>query len=171
MQAKSMGETERMGCLFAVFRFLGFGDEEASEVPSLPYEQNPEFLTKAERSFFGVLQQAVAGRYHIFVKVRLADLLTVRSGAEKWQSHFNRIQSKHIDFVLCDMEQIAPLLAVELDDKSHQRRKRQQRDAFLEEALAAANFSLLRIPVRTSYNVGQLRQQIEECILDENNGH
>ncbi|MCA9031798.1 MAG: DUF2726 domain-containing protein [Planctomycetaceae bacterium] len=157
-----MGESERMGCLFAVFRFLGFGDAEPQEAPSLPYERKPELLTKAERSFFGVLQQSVAGRYHVFVKVRLADLLNVRKGTGKWQSHFNRIQSKHIDFVLCEKEQVTPLLAIELDDSSHQRRNRQERDAFLEEALAVADFPLLRIPVRASYNVNQLRQQIEE---------
>jgi hypothetical protein len=38
------------------------------------YEAVPEFLSPAERSFFGVLQQAVASEYQIFAKVRLADV-------------------------------------------------------------------------------------------------
>ncbi len=37
------------------------------------YEALPAFLTPAERSFFGVLQQAVGSEYQIFAKVRLAE--------------------------------------------------------------------------------------------------
>jgi hypothetical protein len=39
------------------------------------YERQNAFLTAAERSFFGVLQQSVATNYLIFPKVRLADIV------------------------------------------------------------------------------------------------
>jgi Protein of unknown function (DUF2726) len=60
-----------------------------------PYERR-DFLSPAERSFFGVLQQAIGDEYLIFAKVRVADLLGVRSGISDRQAHLNRITAKHV---------------------------------------------------------------------------
>lgn len=37
-----------------------------------PYERQPSLFTPAERSFLGVLRQALGSDYHVFGKVRLA---------------------------------------------------------------------------------------------------
>ena len=85
------------------------------------YEAVPALLTPAERSFFGVLQQALASDYQVFAKVRLADIIRPvqnpsRSG---WQSAFNRITGKHVDFVVCDSARLQVMGVVELDDATH----------------------------------------------------
>ena len=61
-------------------------------------------LTPAERSFFLVLPQALTPDYHLFVKVRLADIIEVQRGlsAKRRFPAFNRISAKHADFVACD---------------------------------------------------------------------
>jgi very-short-patch-repair endonuclease len=117
---------------------------------SSPYQTTP-LLTPAERSFFGVLEHALRGRYTIFAKVRMADVLTVRHGVEARQAQLNRIVSKHIDFLLCDPHDLAPVLAIELDDRSHRRTSAQARDAFVDEALAGAGLPLLRVPAGRAY--------------------
>ncbi|HUS17746.1 MAG TPA: DUF2726 domain-containing protein, partial [Chloroflexia bacterium] len=66
-----------------------------------PYRKRDALLTAAERSFYGVLLQAVDGTWQVFVKVRLADLLYIPGDTDGRQSAWNRIQSKHVDFVLC----------------------------------------------------------------------
>lgn len=43
----------------------------------LPYRKKMYLLTKAERSFFGVLLEVIGSDYHVFCKIRLADLLEV----------------------------------------------------------------------------------------------
>jgi len=58
----------------------------------------------------------------------------------------NRIDRKHVDFLLCDPATMRPLLGVELDDASHQRRDREQRDRLMEQAFAAAELPLARGP-------------------------
>lgn len=109
-------------------------------------------LTRAERTFFDVLRPLVEEHVHLFAMVRLADLIYIPCGTEKRQSHFNRIQSKHIDFVLCNHSDIKPILAIELDDSSHQRPDRIARDEFVDNALGQAGLPLLRVPVRAKYD-------------------
>lgn len=153
---------EQRGCLFAIFRLFSPAPRNAAN--NYPYRKNESLLTAAERSFFGVLNEAVAGRQLIFAKVRLADLIAIPAGTEGRQSHLNKIQSKHIDFVLCTRDTIAPLLCIELDDASHKRQNRADRDAFLDAALAAAGLPLLHIPAARAYNVATIKQQLDALL-------
>jgi hypothetical protein len=152
---------ERTGCLLAILNLFGGAPSPAKP---LPYRRKDFLLTKAERSLFGVLTEAVNGHYLIFAKVRLADLVWLPKGTESRQSHMNRIQSKHIDFVLCDRDTIRPLVAIELDDSSHDRSDRVARDGFVDSALKAAGLPFVRVRARASYDVKELAAQIEAAI-------
>jgi hypothetical protein len=127
------------------------------------YEAIPALLSPAERSFFGVLQQALGSNYHIFAKVRLADIVRPlrnpsRSG---WQSAFNRISGKHVDFVLCDSARLNVVAIVELDDRTHQRFERGVRDGLVDSALTDAGIPILRVSAKESYLPNQIREQVE----------
>jgi hypothetical protein len=141
------------------FRFSGKISEDAD---SLPYEKKPSLLSTAERSFYGVLCQAVDHRYSIFAKVRLGDLLEIPWGTPKVRSYLNRINRKHVDFVLCDPTSFSPLLVIELDDSSHDREDRQERDAFVDAALDAAGLAILHISVQHAYAPAEVRALITD---------
>ena len=163
-----MPEPQKFGCLLAalnIFKNLGGDSGQESPTVQLPYRGKDCLLSKAERSFFGVLEQAVDGKFRIFAKIRLADLLWIPGGTEKRQAHLNRIQSKHIDFVLCSCDFVRPLLAIELDDATHRRARRQDRDDFVEQALGAAGLPLLRVPARRTYHVGELQEAITGLVV------
>ncbi len=129
---------------------------------SLPYRKKDYLLTVAERSFFEVLQSVVGEQLHIFAKVRLADVVWIPKGTQNWQSHFNRVQSKQLDFILCDRQNVAPLLVIELDDSSHERADRMERDAFIDSALGAASLPILHVTAKRSYVPKELAALIEE---------
>lgn len=132
-----------------------------------PYRKTDHLLTPAERSFFGVLGQAIGSDLYIFAKVRLSDLLWLPQGTRDRQAYLNRIQSKHVDFVLCDSATTEPRLLVELDDSSHQRARRRSRDAFLDEAVRRAGLPILRVPAKRSYALGELRQLISSLLAGD----
>jgi Protein of unknown function (DUF2726) len=157
-----MPTSEQRGCLLAIFSVLGIRSKASA---SLPYRRKDYLLTKAERSLFGVLSEAVKDRHFIFAKVRLADLVWLPKGTESRQSHFNKVQSKHVDFVICDRASVRPLVCVELDDASHSESKRQTRDAFVDAALRAAGLPLIRVPARRAYNVADLQRQLEAAFV------
>jgi hypothetical protein len=134
------------------------------------YEALPALLTPAERSFFGVLRQALASDYQIFAKVRLADIVQpVRNSSRSgWQSAFNRIAGKHVDFVLCDSADLGIVGVIELDDSTHGTFERGVRDMLVDSALADARIPILRVPARQSYSPAELRQQVENlCRSDK----
>ncbi|MGL4610484.1 MAG: DUF2726 domain-containing protein [Trueperaceae bacterium] len=138
-------------------------DEDVQTI-SYPYQKQNYLLTKAERSFFGVLQQAVGNDYYILSKVRLADLLKTTSGLDgsQRQSAQNRINSKHVDFVLCNPSDFAICFVIELDDGSHEKAQRQQRDNFVDKALGAAGVPILHIPVKQAYSLNEVKEAISK---------
>jgi len=131
----------------------------SSAVPTYPYYGKKALFSAAERSFLGVLEQAVEGRYRVFGKVRLADALGVKGGTPpgERQRALNRLIQKHVDFVLCGPHDLAITALIELDDASHKRADRKARDAFLEKACTAAGVRLLRFPVRERYSLNDIR--------------
>lgn len=129
----------------------------------LPYVAADSLLTPAERSFFGALHQALSPDYHLFAKVRLADIVELQRGlsGQRRYAAFNRISAKHADFVACDPQTFRIIGVIELDDSSHRAAKRQQRDQFMDSALAAASIPILRVTAQRSYSTSTLREQAE----------
>lgn len=130
----------------------------------LPYRKKDWLFTRAERAFYDVLEQVAGETYHIYPKVRLVDLVWLPKNTRQRQGHLNRVLSKHVDFVLCDRQHIAPVLVIELDDASHDREDRRERDAFVDEALAAAGLDILHIRVQRTYSPQDLGVQISEAL-------
>lgn len=131
-----------------------------------PYRLQPGLFTPAERSFLGVLQQAVGEEYAIFGKVRVADVVKVESmsNRSRWARAFNRISGKHVDFVLCDKDTMEIVAAIELNDRSHNSPSRKARDEFLEKVFAAAGLPFIQIPAKRSYVTSGIRVTIKRAI-------
>lgn len=130
------------------------------------YERRSALLTPAERSFFGVLEQALAKQRRVFAQVRMADVLVPRVGvsrAARWRA-FNAVAQKHIDFVVCDRDTLEIHCLVELDDGSHRSSDRRKRDAFLDRVCASARLPLLRFPASAGYSVRSVRAALAEVI-------
>ena len=127
------------------------------------YQRQAALYSPAERRFLAALGRAVAGQpVAIYGKVRVADLLTPAKTAYRraWWKAFTRISSKHIDFVLVHPETSAVLVAIELDDRSHDRAERRTRDQFLDRAFREAGLPLIRIKAQHGYNTDTLREEI-----------
>lgn len=141
---------------------------ERSKSKYFSYQKKDSLLTEAEKQFFTVLQQVVGECYLIFSQVSLLEILSPIAGPSsrlRYSAH-NRIQAKHIDFLLCEKETTRPLVAIELDDSSHSRADRTARDDFLNDAFKSANLPLLRIRVASHYDSVTLQASINS-VLDK----
>lgn len=165
-----IAEPEPQGCLAALLRLFGIRLQPTKEPrgdDALPYRLTQRFLSPAELSFYKVLLQALPKEMVVTVKPRLGDILFVpRGSAGRWALQ-NKIQSKHVDFLLCSEQTMAPKLAIELDDKSHARADRIERDEFVDQAFAAAGLDVLHVKARTSYVLEDIRAQIK-TVLEKN---
>lgn len=129
------------------------------------YLKKEYLLTKTEVQFFRLLEQIVKDQYYLFPQIHLASLLQVKSDERNRIGYFNRIIRKSVDFVICDKEYLKPLLAIELDDESHYRSDRQERDQFVNQALNSVGLKSLRIRVASSYNFEELKSQVLQSLL------
>ena len=131
---------------------------------NLPYLARGQLVTKSELKFYKSLSKAVQDDFQIFAMVRIADLLRVEKGNKHRRKWLNKILAKHIDFVLCDPGSLKPLVCLELDDVSHQRPDRIERDKFVNLAFKSAQLPLLRIPTQTEYKSQEIRELIESVL-------
>lgn len=126
-----------------------------------PYEPTDVLFSAAERSFLGVLDQAVGPEYRVLGKVRLADLAKVKAGISRSarQGALNRIAAKHIDFVVCRSSDLAIVCAVELNDQSHSNQRAKARDALVGQVCQTIRLPLLAVRAQKAYSVQEVRDQ------------
>lgn len=103
-----------------------------------------ELLTNNERKFYEKLK-AITKKYNyeILAKIRLADLIEVNEelSNSEWAKYFGKIKSKHIDFAIHENMNIICL--IELDDYTHQRRDRKERDEFVDTVLRQNGYAVI----------------------------
>jgi hypothetical protein len=151
------------GCFLCCLLGVGLWTFWRSVEPRVYLSVVESLLTPAEQLFYRNLDAAVAGRLQILCKVRLADLLQVASKDPKERHRlFRKIAAKHVDFLLVEPGRLEPILAIELDDSSHNRSDRRERDRFLDELFGIVEFPLLRVKAANSYSPRQILRAIEE---------
>mgnify|MGYP001221654385 CR=1 FL=1 len=138
-----------------------------------PYQSRQVLFTPAERSFLGVLEQALDSRYRVMGKVRLCDVIEVQKGLPKadWRSAHNKIDRKHLDFVVLHKHDLSVAAVIELDDKTHQRKDRVSRDDFLNNAFKTTNIPFLRFPAQKGYAIEEVKGRFLDAVSPvETNG-
>lgn len=82
--------------------------------------------------------------YIICPKIRLADLIHPYNNNPDYMKHFSKIKAKHVDFTICD-QKLNVIGIIELDDSSHDRKDRIERDRFVDKALKEANYKIIHV--------------------------
>ena len=126
------------------------------------YQLREALFTPAEIKFYRELEQAIGEQFIIFGKVRVADIISPEKGLSKgnWRTAFNKISAKHFDFVLCNKNSLRVEVVIELDDKSHRKSNRVNRDKFLNRATKTAGLKIIRFPVKSLYSTNELQSKI-----------
>lgn len=148
----------------AILKAVVEGGDSEREKPKYRYTRKQFFLTRAEHEFYNALIVAAGDKYYVFAQVHLPTILDNKVKGQDWRAALAHINRKSVDFVLCDKAYISPKLAIELDDKSHERPDRQERDKEVERILADAGVPLLRIENRGAFNTGELAQRISDAL-------
>lgn len=131
----------------------------------LAFEKRDPLFSPAERSFLGVLEQSLDKRYRVLGKIRLGDIVKPAKGLSnsKRTTAKNKINQKHLDFVICSAADLSVIGVVELDDKSHEKADRAGRDEFVDQALAGAKIPVMHFPVKKGYELQEVRAKLAEA--------
>jgi len=136
----------------------------ANKLGGKQYRRQESLFTPAEQKFLAALEAALDGKYRAFGKVRVADVIepSAKKQTSGWHIAFNRIQAKHFDFVVCNPVDLRILAAIELDDSSHARKSRIDRDDLLNKACKSAELPLIRFPAKANYDAAAICTRIKK---------
>jgi hypothetical protein len=126
--------------LFVVSLLGGLLKRAGRKTVKISYSRRERLLTASESKFFHELQNFLDGKFELFAQVRVADVLKPNS---RDYASLNRITSKHVDFVITSKD-LRILVCIELDDRTHSRPDRVERDRFLNKAFESAGLPLVR---------------------------
>lgn len=117
----------------------------------MPYKRK-FLLTKTEYLFYKELKvQCDQNNLLICPKVRLEDIVEV-TDKDNLYKYRGYVKSRHIDFLICN-DKLHMLGAIELDDKSHNRKSAQKTDEFKDNLFRTIDMPLFRIKVESiNYN-------------------
>lgn len=122
------------------------------EEKPLPYRAKQYLFSRSEHEFLRILQEHIdTKRYMVFPKVRLADFIEVTARGNEYQGWWNKIKSKHVDFLVWDVQNNKIALAIELDGKSHSSEKVQVRDGFVNRLYEEIGVRLERVRVGSNF--------------------
>ncbi len=119
------------------------------------YKYNP--MTETEKSFMRTLKPFTdKNDLIILTQVPLQAIFKTYT-----QSNFNQIRAKSIDFAIVDNNYNYKGF-IELDDYTHNRKDRIQRDIFVNQLFSANNLVLKRIKVKKEYDLLDIDNYIKE---------
>ncbi len=130
----------------------------------LPYRRRDYLLSGRElalyKLFASVLQNSP---YAAFPRVNLEDVVTVSIEADNRTEYFNRIKNRYVDILVCERDELRPVLIIIAEGQGEPRKKQQVlEDRFVRSAADAAGIKYLPI------NLNNLPDNEELLILLQN---
>lgn len=109
------------------------------------YYSRPYVMTPRENECFKLLNEIFDAKWFVIPQVHLSALLNHKVKGQNWNGAFRHINGKSVDFVLLGKETYKTVCAIELDDSTHYRTDRKERDEEVERIFKDAKIPLARI--------------------------
>ena len=131
-----------------------------------PFDKKETIFTPAEKNFQNLVEQAMGSEYRIINRVKLSDVVAVRSGisTKAEQVAIKNADKKYVDFIICDRNSMKLLGVIDLVDTQGKGYKI-KKDWFVSGVLEAASIPHLRIKVKANYTVNEIRSCINTRII------
>lgn len=142
--------------LVAVFIFL----KTKSDTPTrgLPTFYGKKPMTAIEQTLYFRLTDALPDHI-VLAQVQLSQVVGIKRGPH-WQTWFNKISRKSLDFVVCRRD-ASVVSAIELDDNSHDNPDRARKDADKDAALRGAGLRITRWTVKDLPSIETIQKEFD----------
>ena len=157
-----------------VYIFKGIGkikqaedsDENKDQIKKAQYRYyaKPYVMTSRENECFKILNEIFSSKWFVVPQVHLSALLDYRVKGQNWNAAFRHINGKSVDFVLIGKESYRVICAIELDDSTHNKPERKERDVEIERIFNQAKIPLARISKFEAMTKAELAKVITDVI-------
>lgn len=127
-----------------------------------PLQRKASLFSPVERSFMQLLEKAVATEYKILNRVKLADVIELKNGisGKARASAMLKLNSKYLDFVLCDPNDFSIVAVLDLVNNTSKEGHKAVPDWFVNGALDAAGVPYLRMKIKAGYTAADIQAAI-----------
>lgn len=124
------------------------------------YERKATMLTKPEYDFLRLLRGISPEKYEVIPQVALANVIDKKTNTS-YRNELFRV----CDYCFVDRDTFEPLLLVELNDRSHLRADRQERDAKVAAICADAKLPLVTFWLDGDLSFATVKRAVTRAIL------
>ena len=141
--------------LFEKYKLENYMKKSYKDINYSYYKKKNCLLTETELKFYKIIRDITNElNLKICPQVSLYEIVTTSNYAE-----FEKISKKTIDFVITD-NNLKIKCCIELDDPTHYRQDRIERDNFINKILENVGIKLIRIKASNSYDKYKIRNAI-----------
>ena len=153
--------------------FLGKKSSESEQISESDggtenYKRKSSVLTQTENDFYGQLCNALyyAGlKVIVWPQVNVSSIIeSVGSDSQQRMKAFNRICRKSVDYVIVNQKTRETILCIELDDYTHNRNSRKERDDFINAVFNNVGIPLLRVKAELNYNFDEIVSTVKRMM-------
>lgn len=123
----------------------GSETQKTSTLYNYRYSRKYRIMTEREQEFYKKIKLICGDSILIFPQIHLSNLFFHNVKGQNFKSAFKFINRLSVDFVLVDSRNFKTLMAIELDDSTHNDQERIRRDLIVNDIFKKANFPLLRV--------------------------
>lgn len=124
------------------------------------YERKKQMITRPEYDFLLLLRQINPNKYEVVPQVALINVIDKVTNTS-YRNELFRV----CDYCFVDKDTFEPLLLVELNDRSHLRADRQDRDAKVAAICSAAKLPLVTFWLDGDLSYSTVRRTVQKAIL------
>ena len=146
-----------------------FGKPAHQDSTDLPlYKRRDCFLREADQTLFDCLRQVLGQAYHVFVKVKLSELVEpqTESGNRIHQLHWIQVHRQTIDFLICRRHDLEPLVAVRLLSKAEYARRGLMPQDVIDTVLRDIGLPKITLTERKSYDPEDLKKKLRFAMAE-----
>lgn len=132
------------------------------------YKRRAHFLRESDRALFDCLQRVLGQAYHVFVKVKLSELVepVVESGNRVHQLHWIKVHRQTIDFLICRTHDKAPLVALRVLPKMEFARRGIAAHDVVDTVLRDIGLPCITLSERKSYDPEDLKKRLKIAMAE-----
>jgi hypothetical protein len=154
--------------LWIVIKGLKASAQHKREKSWLHYEQKSRFFSITEADFLVTLETIISNpNLRVFGQVRMIDIVSPIKGKDNYLSAFNKVKSKHFDYVICNQNDFSILCVIELQDSTHRKADRVKSDKFKRKVCEWVGLPLITTRARKKYHEEEVMAAFPAYILTQ----
>lgn len=132
------------------------------------YKRRSRFLREADQALFACLQRVLGQAYHVFVKVKLSELVEpqVETGNRVHQLHWIKVHRQTVDFLICRNHDMVPLVAIRVLPRTDYARRGISSHDVMDTVLRDIGLPRITLSEKKRYGPDDLKKKLKMAMAE-----